>query len=63
MTRKSNSQNNTYRAMPWGSQNDRSPKNVTRKSNSQNDNTQNNVVKGILLILLIGGITLESFVL
>jgi len=78
MTRKSNSQNNTYWAMPWGAQNNRSPKNVTRKSNSQNsrtsknvtrksnsqnDTTQNNVVKGILLILLIGGITLESFVL
>lgn len=66
VTRKSNSQNtrppkNVTRKS--NSQNDRPPKNVTRKSHSQNDSTQNNIVKGILLIVLIGGITLESFVL
>lgn len=66
VTRKSNSQNtrppkNVTRKS--NSQNDRSPKNVTIKSHSQNDSTQNNIVKGILLIVLIGGITLESFVL
>lgn len=66
VTRKSHSQNtrppkNVTRKS--NSQNDRSPKNVTIKSHSQNDSTQNNILKGILLIVLIGGITLESFVL
>lgn len=61
VTRKSNSQNtrppkNVTRKS--NSQNDRSSKNVTIKSHSQNDSTQNNIVKGILLIVLIGGITL-----